>query len=366
MQTVGRLSGQANTSHEEGGPSYNSGVQDACVRIVSKQFVCPRTRVAVFILLAVMATSPRLLAQASSEFTHPATDPTHDLTTKEFAKDILLNFRALISPGNAELLVAGGVLTGLSVIPEQNIEVYFDRGASWGTWTKPGRYVGASALVGGASALLFAVSRGSQDRRFRSFSYAVVQGMIVNESLVQVTKPLVGRERPNHRDRRRLSVRAHCHFLHVRDGAGGTLRVEGGPARLSGRLLRRHHAVVGLQAPFERRGRRGSHRRHRRSYCHAQDEAAQGLPLKLVDHSREARLPRLALILVLGRSIRAASGVGVKAHVLGGMEMLSWSLSSHDFPQSPWQGGEAPPAQKPCSIRTATRSGGTAGLPREV
>jgi membrane-associated phospholipid phosphatase len=156
----------------------------------------------VFILLAAVAASPRLLAQASSEFTHPAADPTHDLTTKEFAKDILLNFRALISPGNAGLLVAGGVLTGLSVIPEQNVEVYFDRGASWGTWTKPGRYVGASALVGGASALLFAVSRGSQDRRFRSFSYAVVQGMIVNESIVQVTKPLVGRERPNHRDRR--------------------------------------------------------------------------------------------------------------------------------------------------------------------
>ena len=154
------------------------------------------------VVLAAAATPPRLLAEASSEFIHPAADPTHTLTTKEFTKDILLNFRGLFSLGNAKLLAAGGVLTGLSVIPEENIENYFDRGAHWGTWTKPGQYVGNSAVVGGASALLFAVSRGSNSRRFRSFSYAAVQGMIVNESLVQATKLLVHRERPNHQDKR--------------------------------------------------------------------------------------------------------------------------------------------------------------------
>ncbi len=172
------------------------------MRILALNEVSLRTGIAVLVVLASVAGSPRLLAQASSEITHPAADPTHDLTTKEFAKDIWLNFRGLLSPGNAKLLAAGGVLTGLSVIPEQNIEAYFDRGAHWGTWTEPGRYIGSSVLVGGASALLFAVSRGSQDRRFRSFSYAAVQGMIVNESLVQAIKPAVHRERPNHEDKR--------------------------------------------------------------------------------------------------------------------------------------------------------------------
>ena len=172
------------------------------MRILAKNAVSVLTGVAVLIVLAAAASSPRLLAQASSEITHPATDPSHDLTAKEFAKDILLNFRGLFSPGNAKLLAAGGLLTGLSVIPEQNIETYFDRGAHWGTWTKPGRVLGSSAVVGGASALLFAVSRRSEDRRFRSFCYAAVQGMVVNESLVQAIKPVVHRERPNHQDRR--------------------------------------------------------------------------------------------------------------------------------------------------------------------
>lgn len=170
--------------------------------ILAKKEVSLRTGIVVLVVLAAAATPPRLLAEASSEIIHPAADPTHTLTSKEFTKDILLNFRGLFSLGNARLLAAGGVLTGLSVIPEENIESYFERGAQWGTWTKPGQYVGNSAVVGGASALLFAVSRGSNSRRFRSFSYAAVQGMIVNESLVQATKLFVHRERPNHQDKR--------------------------------------------------------------------------------------------------------------------------------------------------------------------
>jgi membrane-associated phospholipid phosphatase len=172
------------------------------VRILAKNEVPLRPGITVLVVLAVAASSPRLLAQASSEITHPAADPTHNLTTKEFAKDILLNFRGLFSLGNAKLLAAGGVLTGLSVIPEENTENYFDREGPWGAWTKPGKYIGNSAVVGGASALLFAVSRGSHDQRFRSFAYAAVQGMIVNESLVQATKLVVHRERPNHQDNR--------------------------------------------------------------------------------------------------------------------------------------------------------------------
>ncbi len=172
------------------------------MKISVKKMLPLRAGIAALVVLVTAAGSSRLLAQASAEITHPAVDPTHDLTAKEFAHDLLLNFRGLFTSRNAKLMAAGGVLTGLSVIPEQNIEAYFDHGTHWGTWTEPGRYVGSSVFVGGASALLFTVSRRSHDRRFRSFSYAAVQGMVVNEALVQAIKPLVHRERPNHRDKR--------------------------------------------------------------------------------------------------------------------------------------------------------------------
>ena len=158
------------------------------------------SRAARCLFLAILFGAPDLFAQSDAKFTHPAADPAHDLTVKEIAKDVLLNFRGLIALDNLKPLVVGGSLTGLVVIPENDIRRYFGDG-NRGGWTAPGRYLGSAPVIGGTSVFLFAVGRRSTDRRFRSFSYAFVQGMIVSESLVEATKVIVRRQRPDGTDR---------------------------------------------------------------------------------------------------------------------------------------------------------------------
>ena len=158
------------------------------------------SRAAGCLFLAILFGAPALFAQSDAEFTHPATDPAHDLTVKEFAKDVLLNFRGLIARDNIKPLAVGGSLTGLAVIPEDDIRRYFGTGDR-GAWTAPGRYLGSAPVISGTSVFLFAASRRSTDRRFRSFSYAFLQGVIVNASLVQATKAIVRRQRPDGTDR---------------------------------------------------------------------------------------------------------------------------------------------------------------------
>jgi membrane-associated phospholipid phosphatase len=141
-----------------------------------------------FVLPALFASPPAI---------HPAADPAHDLTGREFLKDIAHNFGALISRQNMPPVAVGAALTGIATASEQRLERHFARGDMWGPWGDPGRYVGNPLLLAGVSGTLFAASRGSDNKRFRSLSYSLLQGQIVTSAIVHSAKPIFQRLRPN-------------------------------------------------------------------------------------------------------------------------------------------------------------------------
>jgi len=112
--------------------------------------------------------------QQPSPFTHPAADPSHDLTVKEFFRDVGGNFVGIVDVRNIAPLAVGAAATGLATIPEQHLEQHFARGDMWGAWADPGKYIGNPAILFGASSVLFAASRKSDDRRFRSMTYSLM------------------------------------------------------------------------------------------------------------------------------------------------------------------------------------------------
>ena len=149
------------------------------------------------IVLTIILGQFYAVGQAADPYPNPAADPGHDLTTAEFFKDLGRNFKALPSTRNLLPALVGGAALGLATIPEQDLEQHFSSGTMWGGWAASGKYLGNPVILGGVSTALFAFSRKSQDRRFRSFSYALLQGSIMTTAVVQPMKLGFQRLRPN-------------------------------------------------------------------------------------------------------------------------------------------------------------------------
>lgn len=158
----------------------------------------PRTRAGQAAVLLAVSACPGFGQPATR--VHPAVDPAHDLTAKEFVKDIGADFAALFDRRSIVPLIVGAEGVSLSTIPEQWIERQFAQGDKWGGWSTPGRYIGNGVVLGGIGCSLFVVSRKSDNRTFRSLSYSLVQGMIVSTSIAQATKAITHRLRPNGED----------------------------------------------------------------------------------------------------------------------------------------------------------------------
>jgi len=140
-------------------------------------------------------------AQQQEKYKHPAADPNHDLTAKEFFTDLGANFKGLVSVESVAPVLVGGAAYSIATIPEQRIQAHFAPGDVWGRWSTPGEYIGHPFVLGGISATMFAFSRKSEDRRFRSLSYALVQGMFMSAAIVEPTKLAVRRWRPDNNNR---------------------------------------------------------------------------------------------------------------------------------------------------------------------
>jgi membrane-associated phospholipid phosphatase len=151
---------------------------------------------AYFVLCAIAATAQPAPTQAL----HPAVDPEHDLTTGEFFRDLGLNFVGIAHVRNVPALLGGAAAVSLSTIPEQRLEAHFSRGDMWGGWSTPGKYVGHPLILGGLSTVLFAASRKSDDTKFRSLAYSLMQGTLVVAGIVHPTKAGFHRLRPNGED----------------------------------------------------------------------------------------------------------------------------------------------------------------------
>jgi hypothetical protein len=156
--------------------------------------ISPRQLRPAVLLFVALSTG---FGQSPPSYPHPATDPEHDLTVGEFVKDIGLNFAAIASTHSIVPLAAGAAGTGLATIPEQRLERHFAPGDMWGVWSVPGKYIGSPAIIGSISCVVFGVSRSSDDRKFRSFSYSLIQGAIMSSVSVQSLKVGFGRLRPN-------------------------------------------------------------------------------------------------------------------------------------------------------------------------
>ena len=137
------------------------------------------------------------LGHAQQAYVHPGIDPGSHLTANEFVRDVGADFAALFSTHSIIPLAAGAAAYGLATIPEQDLERHFARGDVWGTWGDPGKYIGHPAVMGGAAVSLFAVSRKSNNAKFRSLSYSLVQAMIVAAPFTYTLKPAFHRLRPN-------------------------------------------------------------------------------------------------------------------------------------------------------------------------
>ena len=118
-----------------------------------------------------------------------------------FPKDLALNFVALASKDNLKPLLIGGLLTGASAIPEQNVENYFGRrGEGLESVSEAGEVLGNARVVGGSLATAFLISRTIGKPRFQRTTYELAQGIVINTAITGATKNLVGRERPNGAD----------------------------------------------------------------------------------------------------------------------------------------------------------------------
>ena len=150
--------------------------------------------------LAISLSLPPSYGQQPTVYLHPATDPSHHLTKREFLKDIGYNFLGLINKQSILPLLAGTALTSAATAPEQRLERHFAPGDIWGAWADPARYVGNSFILGGVSATLFGLSRKSDNQKFRSLSYALIHGSIMDAALTLPLKEGFHRLRPNGED----------------------------------------------------------------------------------------------------------------------------------------------------------------------
>jgi membrane-associated phospholipid phosphatase len=118
---------------------------------------------------------------------------------KEFPKELLQNFRALVSTENLAPLAVGAAATALAKIPNTRVEGFFGDKPKY-LFHEPGDYMGSGWVSAPAIAGLLIVGQKSDDARFRSFTYSLAQGYVINQSMVVGLKMAVGSQRPNGQD----------------------------------------------------------------------------------------------------------------------------------------------------------------------
>ena len=115
---------------------------------------------------------------------------------KQFHKELLNNFKALVSTENLAPLAVGAAATAAAKIPNARIERFFGAKEEY-FFNEPGEFAGSVWLAAPAMAGLLVVGQKSDDARFRSFTYSLAQGFVINQSLVMGIKKAVGSQRPN-------------------------------------------------------------------------------------------------------------------------------------------------------------------------
>jgi hypothetical protein len=118
---------------------------------------------------------------------------------RQFPKELLLNFKAVASTQNLVPFAVGAAATAVSKIPNGRVEGYF-AGKTEEKFGEPGEYMGSVWVAGPTVAAMLLMGRKSEDARFRSFTYSLAQGYVVNQSIAFGIKKAVRSRRPNGED----------------------------------------------------------------------------------------------------------------------------------------------------------------------
>jgi hypothetical protein len=142
-------------------------------------------------LAAALCLCGPALADPPTEFEAPR--------TRDFAKDLGKNFAGLFSKDNIAPFAIGAAATGLSIVPEQNVETYFlSNPESAEGVAEPGEHIGNAELIAPVVAGLFAVGLYRDgDPRFKATTYALAQGFVVNGVVTAGMKAGFSRTRPD-------------------------------------------------------------------------------------------------------------------------------------------------------------------------
>jgi hypothetical protein len=106
-----------------------------------------------------------------------------------FHRDLACNFLGLVSTDNIKPLAIGVLATGAGVVAEQNVEDFFVEGEErFEAWGEPGEIIGNMLVVAPIAVGMLAVSRKLGDGKFRSMTYTLSQGLVLNGALTEATK----------------------------------------------------------------------------------------------------------------------------------------------------------------------------------
>lgn len=116
---------------------------------------------------------------------------------KEFPKDLWGNLLAVFSTRNVKPLLIGSSVTGGIALLDDEIHGHFENGNHSTAFAEIGEFMGKAYVLTPAIGALFVAGQYSQPGRFRSFSYQLTQGFVLNNALTGAVKVVVGRERPD-------------------------------------------------------------------------------------------------------------------------------------------------------------------------
>lgn len=148
-------------------------------------------------LLVGQTTSPPQADIAAQPPTAAASPEYRDLSVRDFPVELGRNFAGLISTDNIKPVLFGGLATAAAFVPQKRMEGYF-RDHSKPAIHEVGDVMGDLFFAGPAVGAAFVAGRFSEDTKFRSFSYSLAQGFVVDQSIVIGLKYAVSSERPNH------------------------------------------------------------------------------------------------------------------------------------------------------------------------
>jgi membrane-associated phospholipid phosphatase len=152
-------------------------------------------------LAACCLASAQTPAPDQTAATEPPPDPIHtseraDPGLKQFPRELLSNFRALVSTQNLVPLAVGAAATGVAKFPNVRVENFFGAKPKY-LLHEPGDIMGAPWVAAPAMVGLLVVGQKSDDARFRNFTYSLAQGYVINQSIVMGLKTAIGSQRPN-------------------------------------------------------------------------------------------------------------------------------------------------------------------------